>query len=295
MLSSATIKPAGAESVGPPVLDASEIDGDLRLATLARAAGASPSHFQRRFSKAAGESPKRHVMRLRLEKAAWLLRTTERRVLDIGLTVGFNGHETFSRAFKRAFGRSPTTYRREELERQASRMKRNRSFRGACCRLSEVRWVARAPMFLAGIRRTGAYADFPAAQRERLWDEVEQWARTKGLAVGPERLGLYPDDPVVTPGPRQRADVCLATSAPVVGDDRIRPASLPGGTYAVVDHFGPYETLIQAHRALIDGVRRAGSFVPSDHPAVHWFQTTREGGDPSANRTQVWLHVRRSG
>ena len=46
------------------------LDGDLTLAALARAAGASPFQFPRQFSSAVGETPRRHVERLRLERAA---------------------------------------------------------------------------------------------------------------------------------------------------------------------------------------------------------------------------------
>src|SRR5687768_4324233 len=89
----------------PLLLDVeSNLEQDLTLDSLARRFGYSPFHFHRYFSGAFGETPKRHVDRLRLERAAYKLAITHDSVLDIALAVGFKSHETFSRAFKRAFG-----------------------------------------------------------------------------------------------------------------------------------------------------------------------------------------------
>lgn len=72
----------------------------------------SPWHAQRKFAQAVGQSPKQYQLRLRLEAAAASLVSTEARVVDIALGVGFDTHEGFSRAFARRFGVSPREYRR---------------------------------------------------------------------------------------------------------------------------------------------------------------------------------------
>src|SRR5687768_2979629 len=79
------------------------LDRELSLEALARRCGYSPFHFHRFFSSAVGETPKQHVNRLRLERAAYRLAITRATVLEIALSVGFKNHETLSRAFKRAF------------------------------------------------------------------------------------------------------------------------------------------------------------------------------------------------
>lgn len=83
----------------------------LDVPALARAARLSPAHFSREFCRAFGQSPHRYLLARRLERAAALLRTTDRSVADICLTVGFRSVGSFTTSFGRVFGMSPTAYR----------------------------------------------------------------------------------------------------------------------------------------------------------------------------------------
>lgn len=83
----------------------------IGLAEMAAAAGLSRAHFSREFSRTFGESPKAYLMTRRLERAAALLRNTDRSVTEICLDVGLVGLGSFTTSFKRHFGRTPTEYR----------------------------------------------------------------------------------------------------------------------------------------------------------------------------------------
>jgi AraC-like DNA-binding protein len=83
----------------------------LSVAAMARAARLSPAHFSREFRRAFGESPHQYLLMRRLERAAELLRTTDRSVADICLTVGLRSVGSFTTSFGRTFGMSPTAYR----------------------------------------------------------------------------------------------------------------------------------------------------------------------------------------
>jgi AraC-like DNA-binding protein len=83
----------------------------LDIATLARAARLSPAHFSREFRRAFGVPPHQYLLTRRLERAAALLRHTDRTVLDICNTVGLNSVGSFTTSFTRTFGLSPTEYR----------------------------------------------------------------------------------------------------------------------------------------------------------------------------------------
>ena len=81
------------------------------MPTLARAAHLSPAHFSREFRRAFGETPHQYLLTRRLERAAALLRNTDRTVADICLVIGLRSVGSFTTCFGRVFGVSPTTYR----------------------------------------------------------------------------------------------------------------------------------------------------------------------------------------
>ena len=83
----------------------------LTVDDLAHAAGLSKAHFSREFRRAFGESPHGYLLTRRLERAAALLRTTDRSVADICFTVGLTSVGSFTSSFTRTYGLSPTAYR----------------------------------------------------------------------------------------------------------------------------------------------------------------------------------------
>jgi AraC-like DNA-binding protein len=83
----------------------------LGVDDMARAAGLSRAHFSREFRRAFGESPHSYLLTRRLERAAALLRTTDRSVADICFSVGLQSVGSFTTSFTRTFGASPTAYR----------------------------------------------------------------------------------------------------------------------------------------------------------------------------------------
>jgi AraC-like DNA-binding protein len=83
----------------------------LDVDDLAGAAGLSRAHFSREFRRAFGESPHAYLLTRRLERAAALLRGTDRSVADICFAVGLRSVGSFTTSFTRTFGVSPRAYR----------------------------------------------------------------------------------------------------------------------------------------------------------------------------------------
>jgi len=83
----------------------------LGVDDMAAAAGLSRAHFSRAFRKEFGESPHVYLLTRRLERAAALLRNTDRSVAEICFEVGLSSLGSFTTSFKRMFGATPTEYR----------------------------------------------------------------------------------------------------------------------------------------------------------------------------------------
>lgn len=81
------------------------------VADMARAAGLSAAHFSRQFRRAFGESPHAYLLTRRMERAAAMLRTTDRSVADICISVGLASVGSFTSSFGRIYGMAPTAYR----------------------------------------------------------------------------------------------------------------------------------------------------------------------------------------
>jgi AraC-like DNA-binding protein len=78
---------------------------------MARAACLSRAHFSREFRRVFGESPHGYLLTRRLERAAALLRQSDRSVADICMEVGLQSVGSFTTTFRRTYGKTPTEYR----------------------------------------------------------------------------------------------------------------------------------------------------------------------------------------
>jgi AraC-like DNA-binding protein len=83
----------------------------LGVDDLARQAGLSRAHFSREFRRAFGEPPHAYLLTRRLERAAALLRNTDRSVTEICFAVGLRSLGSFTTSFTRTYGMTPTAYR----------------------------------------------------------------------------------------------------------------------------------------------------------------------------------------
>ena len=83
----------------------------LDVTTLARAAHLSRAHFSREFRRAFGEPPHQYLLTRRMERAAALLRNTDRTVADICVAVGLRSVGSFTTTFGKTYGLTPTAYR----------------------------------------------------------------------------------------------------------------------------------------------------------------------------------------
>ena len=284
-----------ADELIPLLIDVQQhLDGQLDLASLARHYGYSPFYFHRFFSKSIRETPKQHVDRLRLERAAYLLAITRDTVLQIALSVGYGSHETFSRSFRRLFGRTPRDYRKTCRKAQVERLEHNRQFHGDGCQLSDVRFVDLPPMTLLAIRRHGPYETCPVpfSKDDNSWNALVDHAQRRAIPFHRLPIVISYDDPTLTPPPRQRLDACIPIEVEAAGRGRMHCLPFAGGRYGGIQHAGPFATIDQAYRGVADGIRRSPRYDFGEGPPLEIFREIHVGGDPAANLTEVYFPIR---
>lgn len=202
------------------VLDyiAEHLDGELSLTRLSGIGCFSPFHFHRIFQGVTGETLNSHVRRVRLERAASLMKASPRkRITDVALETGFAGTAEFSRAFKNHFDRTASSWdRRSPLEKSK------------ICKAPEIlsfhteeelhRWKAAANIRLR-VHRFNAfryvyfriYAPYGNTRLVDRYHELMAWLAERRTDVRDVVvIGMSLDDPSITPSENCRYDLGVA-------------------------------------------------------------------------------------
>lgn len=224
------------------------LDYELPLADVARAAGVSRWHFQRIFSAVTGETLKTYIRSRRLARSLERLACTDIRIIDIAILAGYESQEAFTRAFRTAFDMTPYQFRK--LGRR-TRFLRKAQFdtdylRHITTNLTmEPEVVVWEPMIMIGMRTRFFSVDSEknniADQLPPLWDaflarldDVRHRVSTVGYGVirpeSPDSDHLVYDAAV---------EVSRIDSVP---EGMVR-FDLPGATYAHFTHRGPVADL----------------------------------------------------
>lgn len=164
------------------------LDQSLTLAGIADKVHLSAYHFARLFRAATGDSLMNYVRGRRLSEAVRLLGEGTDSVLDIALACGFTSHEGFTRAFRKEFGISPITYRKNAHQFRVP-TKRRLSMSNAPVAVSRTPEFKKVDTILA----IGCAGEFkPGATQEigGLWQRfVPRMAEITNV-IGPETYGI---------------------------------------------------------------------------------------------------------
>ena len=268
---------------------------NLSLEQVAQQADISPFHFHRLFHDSIGETLKQYTMRLRLERAAYELRLREDSILDIALNCGFQSHETFSRAFKRHFDRTPRQFRKgNESQLQTpddGEHGRLLNHMTETYYLSKVSIQQRTQIQVAFLRHVGDYVNADT----NMFDKLIDWAKANEVYNGSNLLiGVGHDSPDITPVEKLRFDACLEVF------EQIRPFSpfgyqiIPGGTFGIADYTGPFgPTMYQAYVDIFTQLASMENIEIIGLPVIEIYHTTKINPDYALNHLEICIPVRK--
>ena len=262
----------------------------------------SPYIFCKGFSVMTGYSVSEYIRNRRLYLAAKALKTTDASVIDIALASGYDTPESFTKAFSRFHGSTPTAVRAGAPVRSFLPLRINVTVTGGDemdCKITKM-----FGMKLIGFEREfsseNSYEEIP-----KYWDEIcERYA--KNVYAGNPPANAY--EKALTDNCIGEYGVCIDD----VGEGRFRyliagrytggevPAGMsvyefPSGEWAVFDCVGPVPEAFQAQNTRIfkEWLPGNAEFELSGNATVEWYDCINgEKSDPDYH-SAIWIPVKR--
>jgi AraC family transcriptional regulator len=274
------------------------LDRQPKLEELAKVACFSEFHFHRIFSAVSGETLNNFTNRLRLEKAARLLRFSGRSLTDIAFDCGFSSSATFSRAFRLGYDTTPSQFRKGGEIKNSKICKEIYTGQEYVLPMSTeekraafpVRFIDIPERQVAYIRVTNAF------EMDRVlaaFKKVIEWAKSQGIYSQGTLFGMTVDDPDVTPKHLYRYEACFSSSLPFVCMKEMSKLKMPAMRYAATRVSGDIRKVATAWDYLIRIWLINSVYEPEHAPALEIYLDKEKATDWSHFELDLCLPVRK--
>ncbi|MCB1024475.1 MAG: AraC family transcriptional regulator [Acidobacteria bacterium] len=273
------------------------LDRQLKLEDLAKVGCFSKFHFHRIFRAMTGETLNDFTNRLRLEKAARLLKRTRQSATEIALECGFSSSATFSRSFTKAFGTSPTQYRKSGKLKNSKICKelfpKNDYILPMTAEEKEAAFPVEIRKFparnVAYIRVSNA---FEVGRVIKAFAKMIDWLKSENIYEKGVLFGMSIDDPEVTPKHLYRYEVCFASNVPFTCPDGISRMKIPSRLYGVTRVSGDLKFVSTAWDYLLQCWLINSRYEPDNAPALEIFLSKEKALDWSHFDLELAFPVR---
>ncbi len=245
------------------------LDEDLQSEQLSRVASFSRFHFHRQFCALLGLSVHRYVTLLRLRRASYQLAFREDKpIIDIALECGYENPESFSRAFRKNIGQTPSEFRADPQWD---------TWYEVFDPLTELRISHMIHEYQPNPVCTIDFPETSVATLEHhgdpalIGDSIRRFIEWRKQNALPPRVSatfnIFYDDPTTTPPADYRLDICAVTQRDVAPNAAgVVQKSIPAGRCAVLRHKGSDDTLGAALDWLYREWLPASGEEPRDYP-----------------------------
>lgn len=280
---------------------ATRLDDALQLEVLAREAALAPLHFHRIFRGLVGETPLELHRRLRLERAALRLLRTDEAVTRIAFEAGYETHEAFTRAFRQAYGDSPSGFRkpveacgpertRTEIAarcgvhfREGGAPVTLRFTRGGTPMNIEIKQLSEQRVFT--VRHVGPYDRIGEA-----FGRLGALAGPAGLfGLSTQMIAIYHDDPEGKPKEELCSDAAITVPEGAPLPAGLAEQRIAAGRYACATHVGPYSGLGDAWARLMGGWLPESGHRLAEGVSFEIYRNDPSTTPPEALRTELYV------
>lgn len=274
------------------------LDEAININQLADRVCLSRFHFHRMFQALMGETIGELMRRLRLERSAIHLQTTQTPITELAFEAGYATHEAFIRAFRSAYGCTPSTMRRS-LRYNGQLPTPNGvhygiplsirfiESQGECTMQVVIR--QQEPLKAVCVAHEGAYFMIG-----KTFETLNQWLTTNQIQPGPQ-LALYYHDPDVTPLEELKSYAgALVPSDFETDSPEVSVIEIEGGTYAVATHIGPYDGLNRAWAEFVGKWLPSTGNTFSDVPCLELYLDNCQVTPADQVRTELLIPLKNS-
>lgn len=217
------------------------LDTNLSLEQLSKKAHYSSYHFHRVFSTVIGENLNKYIIRKRIERiASILLVGANKPIKELAYNYGFNSESSFSRAFKKYYGISPTRFTTEGKNILSKIGIEPFTTEKYICSIDNIKkWIEMNAQItvkelqeikLAGIMHIGEFDKIG-----NMYQRLIEWGNKKEMFSISDfsAITIYHDNPNVTQTSKVRYSACVTINREFKAEGEIRPLVIQKGNYAI--------------------------------------------------------------
>ena len=259
------------------------LDDDIRPEGLAEVACLSSYHWHRIYVAMRGETISATIRRLRLQRAADRLANSDLSLGTIAERAGYSGADSFARAFRETYGKTPADYRATGSHaafKAATEAEDHEGFPVAIEALPATR--------CASVAHGGAYMQIDQAMG-RLFTAL---AAQKLMAPDQAMRAVFFDDPDLVPVEALRSRACSPVADGVPLAPPLEETVLRGGVYARLRYRGPYADMKGAYRWLLGVWLPQSGYEPDDDPIFEAYLNNPQHVSPAELVTDIHLPLK---
>lgn len=270
------------------------LDAPLDLNRLADVACVSPYHWHRMYQAATGETLAVTIRRLRLHRAAGdLANHPDVSIEHVARRSGYNGVQSFTRAFSEAYGMPPARFRKEgshnRYQPALSQAPDKRTHL-----MNEVTLKTIDDFTMIGVPHKGSYMNIGNA-----FEKLFGWLGMKGLISPAMRsFGIYLDDPAAVAEDQLRSAACATIEgmtddmAATEGGIPVETFHIAGGEYAILRHKGPYSDMQSAYQWLYGEWLTSSGREVADQPCFEEYVNNPREVPPAELLTDIYMPLK---
>lgn len=250
----------------------------VTLEELIRVSGYSYYHFHRIFKAYTGESLKKYIKRLQLEKTLQKMQVDKENITQIAIQAGYHMPSSFNKAFKEMFGVSPSAYKKSY---EVSRIEYPD--------VQPIRTERVEEKQMYSMRHVGDYDDLDTPIQKCM-----QFAGKNALIAKDFYLYTIPhDNPDVTENERLRFDICIekVKEVDISQIDWLHTKTIAGGKYAVFRHKGNPKNLIELYNTIFGKWLYGSDITLRDEPIFQKFLNNKYEVEEEDLLAEVYVPV----